>query len=467
MDNTQNTEPLWTDLEPNDYISQTELPTKANEIKLLAGDWLVKNTKYLDLFKWDDLNERYWRRKAFCEIGGFLLSAKGFDDRDSYSSLENVIIKRVNDQRFADQILRSPQKLHFFAFPTLYTKYVDKLGAETETAFKQAVDLGNFMKFEWPAYRWVEFWFIANIMSQLFDEPQREYDIKSILEYSLLNHQPDIIRSGLPHAYCLTHDVMFYNNFVGVCDKPFPEDPAPYDITDLLPGLILRYMAADDCDIVLELVMIGVLQRQISKEMVQFVISWVMEKIDEYGYVPSPEHKTRMVTDPLSRKALDLETDDKKWEYKNEQEETWAENYHTTLVAGHTARVIERDWDKLYSQSSKLRFEDSTFRRDVTRLGQLVFSLGNYDLKSGANQMKELAESPVISKFPNVSQKTIDFLKAQRTQDGEFGYWTQEKIMYCRAGYSPKSFNEDLVRPISKACQEGIDAIESEREDCS
>lgn len=468
MSENKPTESVWSDIGPDELIPDSEVPERATEIERTVGNWLADNVQYLDPFDWRDQDEKYWRKKAFLEVGGYLLTAQAFGERDPAQELETLVVDRVNDQRFAHRMLRSPRKLHHFAAPVLYAKHVNALEPETEAAFERTVELGAFREFEWPAYRLIEFWLLSRLISQLFDdtsgqmsgETRDQYEIDTIIEYSQLNHQPNAVRSTLPHAYCLTHDVMFYNNVYGICDDAIANDPAPYDVSDLLQGLILRYMAADNCDIVLELVATGVLQRQISKDLVKLALSWVLEKVEGRGYVPGPDMNKVEVMNSLSSEAQDLGTGDQRWAYQTERERIWGENYHTTVVAGFTTRIIEEHWDELDERSGVHSLENPSFRHEVMQLGQVMESLGRYNLEGGAKQLTALAGSNVMTEYSTVARDAVDFLEDQRTGDGSFGFWTQEKTLYTRAGRSPESFQDELVEPVSQACREALKAVD-------
>lgn len=458
MSNERTADPVWSDVGPDGLIPESDVPKRAEDLEEQAVEWLVANRQYLDPFEWTGRDEKYWRKKAFLEVGGYLLTSRGYGG-ESVPELHDLIVDRANDRRYAHQLLRSPRKIHHFAAPILYAKSVDALGAETAAAFERAFDLGAFRECEWPAYRWVEFWYLSRIVSQLFGTERETHDIDTILEFSQLNHQPHVVRSTLPHAYCLTHDVMFYNNVYGIYDEIFPDDPAPYDISDILPGLVLRYMAEANCDIVLELVTSGVLQRQISRELVQFVLSWIMEKVDERGYVPGPDLTKALVMDSLTSVDQDIDTEGSRWDYATERERIWGENYHTTLVAGYTARIIAAEWDNLDRRAGSNSLIDRSFARDATRLGQVVQSLASYDLQTGARQLRELADLPVMDEYETVAGQTVDFLEDQRTGEGDFGYWTQERILFTNAGNSEESFQSDLVDPISEACRDALEEV--------
>lgn len=464
MTQQQNTKSTWTDIGPNEWIPEDEVPEKATELATTVDDWFSEYREFIDPFNWEEAEKQYFRKKAFLEVSCYLLNALGVAGERPLPEIHDLIIDRVNDRRFGELMLRSSHELHHFYPPFIYAGYVDEIDPKTVNRLEKAIDHGAFWDAERVQYRQQEYCFMFKLFSAVFGFTQDVYDAEAALENSLLENQPNVVRGYLTDSYCLTHDVIFYKNHFGACSEAFPDEPAPYDISALLRGLILRYMAEDNCDIVLELVLAGILQRQISRQMVQLVLSWVWEKVDGREYVPGPDPgKTAIANLPeIDDTSLELDHgDEDKWDYETEREEVWGENFHTNAVAGMTARFIARDWDELEQRPSDHSMADRSYRRDVTRLGQVLHSLSKYDLHDAARQLKALADSPVLTEFEEATRDAVSYLEDQRTLDGDFGYWTREEILYTNAGNSPESFQTDLVDPISEACEAALDAVDT------
>lgn len=463
MPDQQASESLWTDVAPDNVISESELPRRVTDFAHSIDDWIDDHAHYIDPFDWEDSDERYWRKKMFLESAGYLLNARGKGGENPLPAIHDVVVERTNDRRYAHKMLRSPRDLHHYAVPVLYAKYVDELEAETASALERTADLGAFRLAERLPMRRLEFWALSRYLSALFGGEYDWYDPEAVLESSILHNQPNVARSTIADAYCLTHDVLFYNNYLGVCDAAFPDEPAPYDATTLLRGLILRYMADDNCDIVSELLLSGVMQRQLSRQTVRLVFSWLLEKSEAKGYVPGPKLKKGQVMSNMSLDTPDLDDFGSRWDYDSREEAVWGKNYHTNVVAGTTAHFIRRDWEHLDDRPGAHSITDDSFRRDVCRLGEMLKSLGEYDLESGARQMTALAGSPVRTEYRAVFDQAVEFLADQRTRDGEFGYWADEEVLYTNAGNPPESFRTELVAPVSETCREALDAVEADR----
>lgn len=462
MPDRQPSDSLWTDVAPATVISQAELPGRTGDFARSIDDWIDEHAGYVDPFDWEDGDERYWRKKMFLEAAGYVLNVRGSGVEDPLPAVHDVVVDRVNDRRFAHKLLRSPRDLHHYAVPVLYGRYVDELDAAPAEALERTADLGAFRLAERLPMRRLEFWALSRYLSALFGGDYDWYDPEAILDASILNNQPNVARSTISDAYCLTHDVLFYNNYLGVCETAFPDGPAPYEATTLLRGLILRYMAADNCDIVSELVLSGVMQRQLSRGMVQLALSWLLEKAEPNGYVPGPELKKEQVMSKISLDTPDVDDVGTRWDYDSREEAIWGKNYHTNIVAGTTAHFVHRDWEHLEDWSGAHTVADESFRRDVCRLGELLKSLGEYDLEGGARQMRALSDSPVRSEFQGVFEQAVEFLTDQRTRDGEYGYWADEEVVYTNAGNSTESFRAELVAPVTEACRAAIEAVEAD-----
>lgn len=458
----QKTGSAWTETAPDRLIPETDIPEKAGDLEEIASNWLDDNAEFFAIFDWNGMKEKYWKKKSFNEAGIYLINALNHGEVDHTANLKEQIIDRVNDERYAQLILRHQNDFHHFAYPALFTTYVDGRDRNLKATMEKVVEGGEFWSSERLPYRLLEFCYLSQIFGVNY-----EHDETTIVKHSLLNHQPNIVKSNYLDAYCLTHDVMFtnydklfYNKYHGSDGYESLVISNQYNITGVLQGLILRYMAEDNLDITLELLLCGILQRQISRELVRLVLSWTMEKVKTTGYIPGPpEESMYLVSSPKLKGVKGASPWD--YEYENEQEAIWAKSYHTNMVAGMTARALKEDWNELQNWAIKTNVEEQRFKQDSALLGHVLKSLAHYDIEKGSQQLLELAESPVVTKFPHAYQGAVSFLRDQRNQDGEFGYWTDEEILYTNQGHSRQSFKSDLVEPASEVCQRALDAVET------
>lgn len=450
----------------NALVSPNDVTNRAHDLAGTASEWLDSNSEYFDIFDWKDMKEKMWKRKAFNECALFLINA--FDNGVDVETpeLKELLIERVNDRRFAQLVQRNPCDFHHFAYPILYTEYVDALDPDVAAAFERVAKRGEFWSSEHLAYRLLEYCYLSRIIGVEY-----AYDERDIVRYSMVNNQPNVVLSNHVDAYCLTHDVMFcnydrllYNGYRGYTGDGTPIPTENYDIGPTLRGLILRYMAEDNIDITLELLLSGVLQRQVSREMARLVLSWTTEKTRDVGFVPGPDAESLSL---VSSPKLEGVREGAAWEYdhENNREARWAKHYHTNIVAGITARVLARNWETLDSRTIDSGMEEPSYRRECLRLGEAVAALANYDLGTGSEKLLALTDSPIPDEFPVVFGEAVDFLKDQRTGTGEYGYWTEEEILYTnKDGKSRESFRNDLVKPVSETCRNVVRQIGTDDE---
>lgn len=453
---------VWADFEPDAFIEETEVPNRATDLISVVNSWLSDYIEYIDPKNWDDVDKHYYRKKAFAELSSYLLNARGVAGEQPLPEVQNLIVDRVNGRYFPHLLSRSPRELHHFAIPFIYCEYIDKLNESAEKQLENVVESGAFKAAERVPFRQIEYCFILKCFSHQFGHTANLYEEEEALENSVLNHRPNTIRCKLPDAYCITHDIFFYDNCYGIFPEIFPDEPTPFDIDSLLRGLILRFMADGNTDIVLELVCAGVLERKISRQMIQLVLSWLFETITD-GYVPGPKFdKTGLLRSlDVVEDSMELNSDNAKPGAKTgRDEEEWIKNFHTNVVAGMTARIIKRDWAEIDSRPMDRSFADESNRRDITRIGQLLQSLSDYDLLTGAQRMKRLSQSPVIVEYEAVCRDAIDFLQEQQTVEGPFGFWPKEEIMYTNSGNSFEKFHSQLRKPVSNACQDALESFE-------
>lgn len=453
---------IWRNFGSEEFVDENDVPDRASDLKQLTDKWLNKHTHYFDLFNWRSIDEQLYRNKAFNEAGVYLLSGLNHGGGCKTPALERLLTRRVNDRRFMQLVLRNQKEFHYFVYPILYTKYIDNLETDIKSAVKHILSRGEFWSSERLPYRYLELCYLSNVF-----DIKNDIEEDNLINWTLLNHQPNILLSDVSDAYSFTHDIMMcYNDklyYNEVTNSTTLGSPDSFDVINEIRGLILRFMAAGDTDITLELLLSGILTGQISREMVRLVFSWIIEKTQSLGYVPGPLSKS-MSSIEVAKKDFEKKKSYWNYEYHDEGDEIWARNYHTNIVAGITARVLERNWPELESRRRHHTFEEYHYRENIMGLGQLLDSLANYNLKKASQQMIDLAGTDVSTKFPFVFNEAIEFMENQQNPDGGFGYWTTEEILYTNKGNSQESFYNDLVKPVSKQCRKALNATKPEGE---
>jgi hypothetical protein len=412
-----------------------------DDIESVADEFLVTHTERFDPFNWSELDSRHIHRKAFTESSLYAYTLDVFEETGTATELRDLVVDRTNDRRYRHLLLRNPHEFIRYSLPVGYLDAIDELDDSMAAAIDSILDRRTVWSVERQPYRQLDLWHFC----QLYGYEDCPLDRDHILSASCLEYPPHPIEAELEDAYAFTHDLLYYHNF-GLSHPEFPDEPAPYEHDDVIAGLILRYMADDNCDITLELLLVGVLQRQVTPELVGLVTSWVRQQGRTNGYIPSPAQL------PLGE---DHDEDIEAWSSTDHE---WAENYHTNLVAATTTRVINSSLDGLGPQSEAGPLTQTEIR-DALKLGQLLDTLSEYDLERAAHQLGELADSPVRERFPTVFETCVEYVRNQRTPDNEYGYWTDEEAIYLALGNSRQDFVEEMIRPVSEACRVALEAV--------
>lgn len=412
-----------------------------SDIESLADEFLVTHTERFDPFNWSELDSRHVHRKAFTESALYAYTLEAFGDTGTATELRALVVDRTNDRRYRHLLLRNSHDFIRYSLPVGYLHVIDELDDRMAAAVDSILDSRTVWAVERTPYRQMDLWHFCQLYG--YDDCPLERD--SILAASCLEYPLHPIEAELEDAYAFTHDLLYYHNF-GLPQSGFPDEPAPYDHADVITALILRYMADGNCDISLELLLVGVLQGQVEPELVALVTAWVRQEGRTNGYIPSPAQL------PLED---DREEEIESW---GPADHEWAENYHTNLVAATTTRVVKSHLEEL-GGDSRVEPLDETEIEGAFKLGQLLNTLTEYDLERAGKQLRDLADSPVRERFPAVFDSCVEYVGDQRTADGEFGYWTDEEAIYLALGNSRQEFVDEMVRPVSAACRRALEAV--------
>ncbi|MFB6250742.1 MAG: hypothetical protein ABEI27_03480 [Halobellus sp.] len=410
-----------------------------SEIETIADEWIIDNLDQFDPFSWTALSGRNLRRKAFTELALHLYVARGVGETYSSSEPHDLVVDRANDRRYRDLVRRNPRELLKYTHPLTYAKVSGDLDGATATAVDSVLDQQTVWSVERVPHRQMDLWHFCLVYGYA-DCP---IDKDAVLPLGSLNHPPNVANADLSDLYAVTHNLYYYHNF-GVDHPAFPDDIAPYDLTTALVGGILRYIAVGNCDIVLELLLAGVLQRQVPPDLVRFALAWVRHLAAEPGYLPGPDEK------PAELPSGDLES----W---GSEDREWARHYHTNLVGATATKVIKSraDWPELAESGDDYR--PSAELIDRIRLGQFLHSLSQYTLGLAARQLKGLVDADFSDPYATVLETGVRYLRQQQSSDGQYGFWTDEEAVYTVRGNNRDAFREQMVQPVTEACSEAIE----------
>jgi hypothetical protein len=360
--------------------------------------------------------------KALAEVTleRFLSTGVG---RPGLAAYDELIFTVVNEPEFYRAPLRHPNRFFGYAFPMLYAQSKGRLDSEPREVLRRLVSRADLWATERAPSDAMQIWFFCELSGY-----DCRYDVDDIIRLSCLHHQPNVVTTTRIDAYRLTHD-LFYYHALGL-----REVSTPYDVEELLTGLLLRFMIDGDYDVVLELLAAGALHGRVPKELLTLGLAWVLETTEGMDYVPG--HRDDAVTDG------------------DQPFETWSSSYHSTVVGSLCAKILREQWETLPS-SPQLRGRASL----LLQLGRALHDLSAYRLFDGATRLDEVAESvDLAATYPKLASDVVSFIESQRVR-GHYGVWTDEQKLYESLGGSTDEFESELVEPVTVACRDAVGKI--------
>lgn len=433
-----------------------------DSIEQNSAEWLEGCAEMFSPFEWDTKQEERLRRKSFGEAGLYLLQAHEMDAIDLVPNLADRITEHVNDPRYHQLLNRDYRLVRMYGYPIMFA---DRSGRLDDPALREdfeelLTDSGVWSKERVP-FEMLDLWHMSLIQGV---EPQHDHE--ELLPLSCLNYDLDIFDSSLEDMNTITHDVMFYGA-LGMDFDQFPDLPAPYDVSTELKVALFRTLAERNYDSGLELLMSGVMQRQIPTDLARIWLGHTANVAENFDFVP----KRLDLADDLSglevddeELPIDIESGEdpmvEQMDHLPQDELEWIVHYHANCVAGIAARTIRREWSDFVEASESVGLDEGAYDvRDVQKLAQLVKTACDYDLKQVARQVQDLAGSPVVDAYPDVFGAVVEFLESQKRRDGHFGYWPDEFTKFVSMGYEAEMFERQMVAPTSEVCEEALEAV--------
>lgn len=433
-------------------IPPSEVESQLRTLSRRADEWLDDRADQFDPLTWGDVEKRRVRRKAFGEVALYLHMAEA-DGEPRAQRLKQLVIERANDPSYYRLLARNPGEAHKYGYPLVYASLVDDLSEDAAETLEQTLDRRRVWATELPPFRALDLRHLARMYGH--DVPYVDVGFEELLDRSCVNHPLNPAEVLRKDAYALTHDFLFYHNF-GNAGERFPDEPLAYEYPETLHGLLLRFVAAGDCDLVGEVLLSAALQRQLPPGLARFGLGWLLDQVSEDGYVPSPG-------DGLPISAVDSSDDLESLDMGEWSDESaiWGQHYHPTLVGATLGRVLRRAWPDLDSPEHRRDLDYEAEAENLYALGEAFCAFADYDLAEGAMHLREVAGTPTAAAYPDVVEFAVEFLEAQRQPNGEFGYWTDEKQVYLSMdeSHDEKHFEEQLLRPTSEACADALDAV--------
>lgn len=443
-------------LDSTDLVAPDDVVPAATAMADAAVEWNRDRLDEYDPSSWEDEQKRHARRKAFGELSLIVQALDGLYDReDLLAPVVDHVVETVNDRRYFELLARKPRGIVQFGYPFAVAASRDRLGAEAEAVLERTLERRTPGAGE--RYPFAELHTYHLLRHLGYDA--HDLDPDAVLSLGNVGTRPNFVRMERTQLYALTHDVFYYTNF-GVPDERFPAATVPADLSTTLTGLTLRFLAAGDTDAVTELLLTGLIQRQLSPGFVRVVFSW-LRRAAEGGTLPGSGVRDATASPDQRVEAPDPEALGD-W---NEDSRRWFRDYHTVVISAPCFATLRRDWDALCGEAPNraLDHDDQSNLDQLFRLGKLVELLSEYKLTDAAPLMESLAGTPVARAYDDVFDACASFLRDQRTPDGHVGYFPDERYLFEARGGTPEEFERKLLDPCTEQCEAALEAVERSR----
>lgn len=389
------------------------------------------------------------RRKAFGELTMFVHVATVLDGQTVPSSLTSLATDRANDEAYFGQLARKPTRARLYGPPLAYAYARGELDDRPLEILRDTLERGDV----WAQERRPSDALDLVHVAQLADG-RVAVDAEAAMETAAQRHGLHPVTADLEGVYRLTHEVLFWER-VGLSNREPLGASFPTTADDHLRGLLLRFLAEDNLDIALELLLVGVFRGAVSPSTVRLLLeAAATQAADGDGSIRGPDLDDSADIGPG-------ETDETDDETLPPAVAAWKRDYHTTIVGGMTGVVVADQWES-FRETTTYDTHDCGLD-ELAELGEALAALSDYDLQGAATTLQDVADTPVARAFPDVVASAAEFLAGQRRSDGLFGHWTDERALYERRN-PDGDFEGALLEPAAEECAAALEAVDYEPE---
>lgn len=386
---------------------KANLESVLNQLLTAVDDWINENVDEYNPFLGDDVSEKILRRKSFDEMAFLMFIQYNMGETGTYPKLEEQTRALANSPEYIDLLRRNPVEFLLYAYPALYLKEIGEQSELLGQAMDDMLKHKGLVGRDFAPFRAMDLWYVCD----QYGHRPNPIDPSAVIAQTTLNRDIDFFHFNRTDAYTFTHNAFYWYNF-GMERRTDPTHAIhSRDHSLALHGLMFRYLAAGDFDLLLELVVTGVIMRQISKDFIIIVLQAVANAFNRYGLIPSPQPIEAHSTDQLDTIS-----------------QAWALNYHTMLVAALAMRVLKQGYDTA-DELCSIQLKPGLTMIKIFTIGQIVHQLNNYDLVKALELMITLPqpdqEEDCITDL--LFQKALDFLQTQISASGTLGLFVDER----------------------------------------
>lgn len=405
-----------------------------------AHRWVRDRVGAFDPTRTDPLEAVPARQKALAEL------AHATRVRRRHAAVDDRIVDRVvrsaNDPAVWGRLDRAPRRVTDVGVPLAVAHARDALDEAPLSSLTRALESDAAWHVERDPFAQLELAWLAAIVPTVDGRTSPQ----TLATRSSLAQPPDPILATDMEAYKFTHAVFFATDY-GRLGPGFAVPATDGDLAVTVAGLLVRSLARDQWDLVVELVAAGSLVGALPTELYALAVDRLGEVCAE-THLPGPDpsdgdgsvsHGDFSDADPTHRE--------------------WAENYHTNLAA---AMLLPASLDAR-SSTGGVSPPDEPVRETAATLGAAVDALARYRLGAAAECLGTLADTPLPDSLAAVRDRCVAYLARQRRSDGDFGFWWDERVHAAHRDDTDVDFDA-VVDRTSRQC---ADTLETLRDDPS
>lgn len=363
-------------------------------------NWVDRNLSCFQPLVADCPKGTDYRRKAFGEAGLYIYVAAQYEAFGSPTALVESYWQTISCNDYLDLARRNLSTYGLYAFPVAVAKSLGKSTEKLDAYFEDTYLSTHLRSIELPPFRLMDNLFFA----KMYGLSEMPYSVEEVNKLTNMNRLPDPIQCDEAQAYALTHNIFYLTGMKVNHDFLGLEPTYGHLQLQALEALFVRYMANNNLDLALELLMCLILTGLCKRWHLQYALDLVDKNLIDHTIVPGPG-------EPEGFEKLS-ETSD--------EFQTWVKHYHTMLVAGMTFRLAATHIDSIWARGPSLSY----FAAYAS--GQLVRLLNDYNLPLALTVLKTLEEQ-----IPDIRRLDIEyiltfslrFIEQQCQADGKVGFY--------------------------------------------
>jgi len=92
-------------------------------------------------------------------------------------------------------------------------------------------------------------------------------------------------------------------------------------------------------------------------------------------------------------------------------------------------------------------------------VGESLNRIHRYELPLGVSQLLEIIQAGPPTHLRSATAAATEFIKRQRTADGQFGFFPDEQAAYESKNSDGEGFHESITVPLTEICEAFWEAV--------